>query len=384
MADQDGFGDGEDRVGDGRRLGDGGERESARKGRRRFVAGVAGTVALALPLRSPELAWADDVGAGAGGPVASPPPGFSPLRAPGKVVRVHKAGSLQDNGLWPKQEAATAMLEQAMELLTGTRDLGRAFAKFVHPADRVAIKPNGIAGKKNATMASNKELVLAIVRGIVAAGVPASQITIYEQYNSFLSGTRCATNLKVDPEFPAGVSAAIHENKDATMDSISVGGIPTKFVRPFTEATAVINVSQFKDHSICGYTGTMKNITHGSIINPHHFHEHNASPQIAQLYAQHVCKSRVRLHIADVFKLIYDGGPLDKPERRLPVEEVYASTDAVALDVVGWQVIEKWRREKNLPTLKDAGREPAFIRTAGDLGLGVFDQNAISLREAEL
>lgn len=314
---------------------------------------------------------------------ARPPAGFSPLSVPGKIVKVTKSNCLQPNGLWPTQAAADVMLQRAMEAMTGLSDLGQAFAKFVHKDDKVAIKPNGIAGRDGATMAANKELLLAIVRGVIAAGVPASQIHIYEQYPSFLAGTRVADKLaRMDAEFPAGITASIHENKDATMPSVTVGGIQTKYVRAFTEATAVINVSNFKDHSICGYTGTMKNITHGSIINPHHFHAHNASPQIAQLYAQDIVRSRVRLHITDAYKIIYDQGPLDKnPKRRVPHESIYVSTDAVALDVIGWQVVEKWRRDNGLPTLKDALREPTYIQNAADLGLGVFDKNHISMRE---
>ena len=42
-------------------------------------------------------------------------------------------------------------------------------------------------------MASNKELVVAIVKGLVDAGVPAANFHLYEQYPSFLAGTRIAT-----------------------------------------------------------------------------------------------------------------------------------------------------------------------------------------------
>lgn len=317
---------------------------------------------------------------------ARPPAGFVPLSIPGKVVRVTKSGSLQPNGLWPTESAAKLMLERVMAELTGKSDMGEAFGKFVHKDDKVAIKPNGIAGRQGATMASNKELVLEIVKGVMAAGVPASNIVIYEQYPSFLAGTRVADRAGVvDPAFPAGITAVVHENKDAVMPEIKVMGIGTKFCRPFTEATAVINVSNIKDHSICGYTGTLKNITHGSCINPHSFHEHNASPQIAELYAQDVVKSRVRLHITDAYKIIYDEGPLDKnKKRRVPHESVYATTDPVALDVIGWGVIEKWRKDNGLPTLKDAGREPTYIRVASELGLGIFDKNRITLREVTL
>lgn len=318
--------------------------------------------------------------------VARRPAGFSPLAIPGRVVRIDKANTLLDNGLWPKQEAATAMLERAMAELTGKADLGEAFARFVHKDDVVAIKPNGIAGRTGATMAANKELVLAVVRGVIAAGVPAERITIYEQYPKFLAGTRVVDKeQKLDAEFPAGIKTTVHENKDATMDEIDVAGKGTKFVRAFTDATCVINVSQIKDHSICGFTGALKNITHGSIINPHDYHAHNASPQIAQLYAQDIVKSRVRLHVIDAFKVMYDEGPLDKnPKKRVPFEAVYVSTDPVAMDVVGWELVEKLRRENGLPTLKDAGREPTYLRAAGELGLGVFDKNQIRLREVKI
>jgi uncharacterized protein (DUF362 family) len=348
-------------------------------GRRAWLGGAA---ALGLGTLSEKDALADE----RSGLVARPPKGFVPLSMPGRVVRVEKADTLQDNGLWPKQEAATAMLERVMAELTGKSDLGEAFAKFVHKDDKVAIKPNGIAGRKNATMATNKELVLAIVKGLVAAGVPASNIMIYEQYPSFLKGTRVVDkDLALDKEFPTGIRTAVHENKDATMSEIKVAEKGTKFVRAFTEATCVINVSQIKDHSICGYTGTMKNITHGSIINPHDYHAHNASPQIAQLYAQDIVKSRVRLHITDAFKVMYDEGPLDtNPKRRIPFHSVYASTDPVAQDVIGWALVEKLRKENGLPTLKAAEREPTYIKVAAELGLGVFDKNQIRLREVKI
>lgn len=305
---------------------------------------------------------------------------------PGKIVKVTKSNTLQPNGLWPTQDAARLMLERAMLDLTGKSDLGAAFACFVREDDRVAIKTNGIAGRHGATMATNKELIAEIVRGVVAAGVPASNILLYEQFRSFLAGTRVVDRTgALDPAFPAGVRAAFHDNTDATMDVVHVCGVPTRYVRPLTDATAVINVSLFKDHSICGYTGCLKNMTHGSIINPGAFHEHLASPQIAELYARSVLKSRVVLHVADVFKLIYEGGPLDRnPERRLPHEAVYVSTDPVALDVVGWAEIDRIRRDKGLPSLKSAGREPSYIGIAAELGLGVFNPAQIHVREVKL
>jgi uncharacterized protein (DUF362 family) len=259
---------------------------------------------------------------------------------------------------------------------------------MIHPSDTVAIKPNGIAGRKTMKMAANLEVIVEVVKGVMGAGVPASNITIFEQYKDFLFATRAIIDkgaLTPAPELPAGVKMAVHLNKDAVMDEITVGGIGTKYVTPFTNASVVINITQLKDHSICGYTGAMKNITHGCNINPHAFHEHNASPQIAHMYAQEVVKSRVALHIKDAYQVIYDQGPIDiDPRRRVLHEALYVSTDPVALDHIGWKVVEKLRAGAGLPTLKDAGREPSYLAVAAQLGLGVFDDNRIRLREVTL
>ena len=350
-------------------------------GRRAVIGGAAGLgLAGAAGALFPSVAEGRPAGL-----VAKAPAGFLPMVAPGRVARVQKANAMQGNGLWPTQDAANLLLTRVMAELTGKQDLAEALKKFVHPSDKVAIKPNGLAGRTGATMATNKELVLALVRGLVAAGVPATSIVIYEQWESFMAGTRCADKkMVVDAEFPAGVTAMVHQNKDSSMEEISAAGGKTRYARPFTDATCVINLSQMKDHSICGFTGALKNITHGSVLNPQDFHAHDASPQIAQLYSQDIVRSRVRLHIADATKVIYEGGPGDKPARRVLQEAVYASTDPVALDVVGCELIEKLRKDNSLPTLKAAGRAPTYIQNAGELGLGIYDRSAITLRDVAI
>lgn len=307
---------------------------------------------------------------------AAPPDGFAPFAAPGRVVKVTKKDCLQANQLYPKPEAAKEMLTRALTELTGKPDLVTAVKQFVHKDDIVVVKVNGIA-KQN--MGTNKELVLPFLEAMIAAGVTPSNITVLEQYGDFLAGTRInAANV------PAGVKVATHGNGNATMDFRLIPGTNTrtKFTRYLTEATAAINFALIKDHSICGYTGQLKNMTHGCNINPHDFHVHHASPQIAQLYAQDVIKSRVRLNIADGFKVMADGGPLWKrPEMVKPHEAVYVSTDPVAMDAIGWEVVEKLRAELKLKSLTEAGREPAYIKAAADLGLGIHERSKISLQE---
>jgi len=177
-----------------------------------------------------------------------------------------------------------------------------------------------------------------------------------------------------------------HNNKDHVMPPIHVfEKVPTRYCRIFTDATAVIDMTMMKDHSLCGFTGALKNITHGNIDNPHKHHAHNAHPQIALLYNHPIVQSRVRLHIVDAFKIIYDKGPLDKdPKMRVPHGAVYASTDPVALDTVGWRVIDDERKARGGMTLEKAGRIPRYIQRAAELGIGIHDFNEIRLRSVTI
>lgn len=345
--------------------------------RRTFVAGAA-AAAVATTLLPSGVAHAGSAGGGKS-LAAIPPAGFVPFAAPGRIVKVSKSDCMMPNKIYPKADDARAMLERALTELTGKSNLVESVRMFVHPDDKVCVKVNGIAEQN---MGTNKELVLPFLDAMIQAGVKPQNITVLEQYNSFLAGTRVnAQNV------PTGVGVSVHQNKDATMDDLLISGtgVSTKFVRVLTEATAAINFSLIKDHSICGYTGCMKNMTHGCQTLPHYFHTHHASPQIAMLYGQDVIKSRVRLNITDGYKIMANGGPLWKqPQYVFPHESVYASTDPVAMDAYGADLIDKSRVEHGLPTLAAAGRPPAYIQTAADLGLGIANLQQIQLKSVTL
>lgn len=319
--------------------------------------------------------------------IAKPPAGFQPLQLPGRVVQVEKNGSfeamMQSNQLWPKPELAGKMLERVLTELTGKSTLPLALGEFIHSQDTVAVKVNGISGQTGYTMAVNFELILPLVQALLTLGVPAEKVTVFEQFPNFLQGTRVGVKAN---QLPDQVNVASHNNRDAKMPKVRVfHRVETRFVRQVTDATAIIDMTMMKDHSLCGFTGALKNMTHGQIINPHDHHAHRCDPQIPLLYNHPVLRSRVRLHIVDAFKIIYDQGPLDKnPNKRIPHGSVYASTDPVALDRIGLKVIEDARKEHGAPLLADVRREASYVRTAGELGLGVYDLNMIRLRRVTI
>ena len=194
-----------------------------------------------------------------------------------RVVRVKKTGCLEANGLYPKPDDAKAMLAARLQELTGKADLVEAVKLFVHPQDKVCVKVNGIALQN---MATNKELVLPFVEAMIAAGVPPTNITLLEQYPGFLPA-RASTPKNV----PAGVE---HQRATRTTTPRWTGatsparGATTKFVArrsPRRPRSSTSRSSRTTRSS--GYTGALKNMTHGCNVNPQDFHEHHASPQIA-------------------------------------------------------------------------------------------------------
>ncbi len=340
--------------------------------RRHFLTTVAAGTAAAVAVtqdaeaqrRTPATAPAVDF-------AATRPAGFTPLSRPGQIVRVNKPGSLRPGGLFPKPEDARAMVNRAVIELSGRPDLASAWRAFIHPTDRVAIKVNGL-GLRN--MASNKEVVEAIAEGLVAAGVPTANIVVYDQWDSFLRSTRVSTR-----GLPSGVRMVSH-NGTALAPETRVPSGRTQYARALIDATAVIGVPLIKDHSLCGFTGALKNMTHGSIKNPEAFHRHLCSPQIAELYNHDAIKSRMRLHIMDGFKAVYHGGPRDNPEHRVALECVLASTDPVALDRVGADIVDQLRVAHRMGTLEARGLPPRYIDVAGTMGLGVSDRTRIQTR----
>lgn len=306
---------------------------------------------------------------------ATPPAGFRPMTTPGRVVRVNKAGSLRPGNLFPRPEAATEMVNKVVMELSGRNTVAEAWRQFVHPNDRVAVKVNGL-GLRN--MASNKEVVEAIVAGVIAAGVPAANVTVYDQWDSFLQATRVSARA-----LPAGVRVQCHNGTRLSPETRVPSG-RTWYATPLLEATAVIGVPLIKDHGLSGFTGAMKNMTHGSIKNPEAFHRHVCSPQIAELFNHDAIRTRSRLHIMDGFKAVYHGGPRDNPEHRVALECVLASTDPVALDRVGSDIVDQLRAAHHMQSLAARGLPPRYIEEAERLGLGVADRARITTRVVTL
>jgi hypothetical protein len=97
-------------------------------------------------------------------------------------------------------------------------------------------------------------------------------------------------------------------------------------------------------------------------------------------------RGKFRFVIGDCMSSIYDHGPGFHPESMWNEDSLIVGEDWVALDTIGWQIIERKRAQMKLKTLTEAGIPPRYIATAADAAhrLGTNDPARIELIRATL
>ena len=63
---------------------------------------------------------------------------------------------------------------------------------------------------------------------------------------------------------------------------------------------------------------------------------------------------------------------------------MYATRDAVAMDTLATEIIERYRKQNGLRSLGATGRPVAYLETAEALGIWVANPNRISLETVTL
>lgn len=257
-------------------------------------------------------------------------------------------------------ERVRERLEAAMRALLGNDP----WPQLVRPDDTVAIKINGLAAGR---LSPRPELVEAIARALIAAGVAPGRIIVWDRTSREVEGSG----------FPLQTAdgAVRHYGTDALRDgygrdletSGSVGSLVTRILREY--ATVLVNVGVLKDHDLCGVSAGMKNL-YGAIHNPNRYHANGCDPFVAEVAALPSIRARLALTVIDGAIAQAEAGPAFAPAWIWPCDALLAACDPVACDRAAWGLIEARRGELGLPSLAEAGRAPRWIETGARLGLG--------------
>jgi uncharacterized protein (DUF362 family) len=277
--------------------------------------------------------------------------------APKSKVVIARDAALRGGGRSIDSTRVLNMLDRAVQALYDRDTPLDAWKRVAKPGEVVGLKVNSLAGRSAST---NVTLVQAVCERLQQAGIPAKDIVIWDRLNSDLEGA----GFRV---MERGKIRTIGNDTAGYEDDLAVYGTAGSLLsRTMTRTcNAVINLPVLKDHGIAGVTIALKNMF-GAIHNPNKYHMNVADPAVADVYMLDPIREKVRLHICDATTAQYEGGPSFMPQWSWPMNAVLVARDPVALDAVGWQIIEQKRAEKGMKTLAAEKREPKYIATAAD------------------
>ncbi len=296
------------------------------------------------------------------------------------VVDVKSKNSIVKN-LTPDISLVKQMLDAGITSLTQTLNPEKAWSTLFSEEERVGIKINGLGSN---TLVGNFQICWAIVDSLKAIGVPENNIIVWDQYQHHLlsSGFRLNTSFKGVKIYATDMgggpdaldSGSSYKEYDSGFGAVRISNILTQ------EVDSLINLCLLKDHGLAGVSVALKNISHGVISHPDNFHDDACDPFIAALNAIPAIKDKIKLHICNSIRGLYEGGPMPKKRYVWDYNGIMLSRDPVAMDTIGMNIIEEKRREKNLPSLFNRANVPKHIETAATFGLGKNKRELIDLK----
>jgi len=244
--------------------------------------------------------------------------------------------------------------------------------KSLFKADEIiGLKVNALAGRG---LSTRLELAEAVCDRLMAIGVPPHHLILFDRLDQDLLRAGYTLQKEKSRRGCYGNNYAGYSD-----DLYEFGSVCSRISTLVTEVcTSIINLPILKDHGIVGVSGGLKNLF-GLIDNPNKYHDQCGNPYVADVAMLGPIRNKIRLTICDGLTAQYEGGPPYMPQWTWPLNSLLLATDMVAMDRVIWKIIEDKRKEKNLATLRDAGREPRYILTAADAyhGLGQADLTKI-------
>jgi uncharacterized protein (DUF362 family) len=300
------------------------------------------------------------------------------------------------NGYEPNAPAVEAMTDELVMAVTGQSSVAGAWRTLVKPGDHIGIKIAAAGGRDFST---HLPIVEAVLRGLAEAGVPGSQIVIWDRTDPREAGY---------PSMPGGAAVRRIEpftgyEPKAVVTMPMVGrliwgdigfrprgpdplarlqreqySLDSHWSRLICGLNKIINIPVMSASEDCGVAGCIYNVTVPNLdnwrrfVNPPQY----GDPCLPELYSDGHAGPKVVLNIMDGLIAQFGGGPDWQPSYSWSHATLYAGKDPVAIDATALRLIETWRKEAKLPPLADHAK---YLQTAAGMGLGVYDEDQIAL-----
>jgi uncharacterized protein (DUF362 family) len=270
------------------------------------------------------------------------------------------------------------LYQRGFYLLTGLRDTRDSIHALFNTKTKIGIKINTISGK---SLSTRPKVSLSLAHYLIEGGFKEENIIIWDRTNWELKNAYYKLNMNQRGIKIFGTdSNTIGYNSDLTIHR-SIGSRFSLIQSDIISQS--ISLALLKDHGLAGITAGMKNY-YGSIHNPNKYHDFNCNPFVADLFDTAPIRTKHKLTIIDALTVQFHKGPAYHAKWAENYGALIMSTDPVAADLLGWHIIEELRKKHGLPSLKEERREPIYIKTAEQLGLGSADLENIHLLKEDI
>ncbi|MFM1769636.1 MAG: hypothetical protein RJA22_2165 [Verrucomicrobiota bacterium] len=289
-------------------------------------------------------------------PGGAPPPGGP--ATPARVVTVHHPEATA--AFQPRPDIVRQLLQRGLLQLTGQTNLARAWLSLVSTQDVVGIKVYAAPGASSGTRPA---VVAAVVEGLLAAGLPRTNIVIWDRQKGDLRlsgfadlaeslGVRCegAFNAGFDPQ-------AFYEPEQPVPGTLvfgdlefgqkgdSVGRRSHVSTLVSQRLTRLINVTPMLNHNAAGVCGHLFSLATGSVDNVLRFELSTGrlATAVPEIYALPWLSDRVVLNITDALICQYHGEQRSLLHYSTALNQLRLSRDPVALDLLSLRELDRQR-----------------------------------------
>ncbi len=281
-----------------------------------------------------------------------------------RVVSVENSGAISD--FQPNTATVQMMVDCGLTAITGKTNITAAWRGLVSTHDVVGIKVFSEAGMLSGTRPA---VVAAVVRGLLDAGVPPTNIIIWDKHAYDL---RNAGFFDLAAQLGVRVAGSAETGYDPTNfylpDTVVIGnlvwgdlefgntneGVGRKsFVTKIVsrQITKIISIAPLLNEGDIGICGQLYSLALGSVDNTRRF---EADPDrlavaVPEIYALPILGDRVVLNITDALIGQYEGGSRGLLHYSAVPNQLWFSRDPVALDMLAIKELDRERRAANAP-----------------------------------
>ena len=245
------------------------------------------------------------------------------------------------------------MLGAALTRVTGATSAKDAWTHILKPDDVIGIKCNQSGARG---LGTTEAFLDALISSLNRAGFANDQIIAIEA-----------------PETVYRMHDVKRPRRGWSDEAVAFASGSDHLAAWVEDVTAIINVPFIKSHNIAGMTCTMKNLSHAVVKHPARFHKDGCSPYIGDIYALPSVKNKVRLHLVNGLRVLFDGGPEVKHEAIWDAGVLLAGRDPLAIDLEALRLLNSQRSILGMPEIENSPARTPYLTHASHIGLGVAD-----------